>query len=58
MHFMTPSASPTRRERTLAMIVQRARELTDRHGLDGFTMDDLAEAAGVSRRTLFNYVPG
>lgn len=26
-------------------------------GYDGFTMDDLAEAAGVSRRTLFNYVP-
>lgn len=33
-------------------------QLTDEHGLDGFTMDDLAEAAGVSRRTLFNYFPG
>lgn len=32
--------------------------LTDEHGLDGFTMDDLATAAGVSRRTLFNYFPG
>jgi AcrR family transcriptional regulator len=26
-------------------------------GLDGFTMDQLAERVGVSRRTLFNYVP-
>lgn len=32
--------------------------LTDRHGLDGWTMDDLAEATGVSRRTLFNYFAG
>jgi AcrR family transcriptional regulator len=32
--------------------------LTDEHGLDGFTMDELAEASGVSRRTLFNYFPG
>ncbi|MDO9355544.1 MAG: TetR family transcriptional regulator [Solirubrobacteraceae bacterium] len=35
-----------------------AMRLTDEHGLDGFTMDDLAEASGVSRRTLFNYFPG
>lgn len=26
------------------------------HGYDGFTMDELAEAVGVSRRTLFNAV--
>lgn len=32
--------------------------LTDERGLDGWTMDDLAEAADVSRRTLFNYFPG
>lgn len=32
--------------------------LADEHGLDGWTMDDLAEAAEVSRRTLFNYFPG
>ncbi|WP_148613545.1 TetR/AcrR family transcriptional regulator [Nocardioides rubriscoriae] len=35
-----------------------ALRLTDEHGLDGFTMDDLAAAAEVSRRTLFNYFPG
>ncbi|MFC7495614.1 MULTISPECIES: TetR/AcrR family transcriptional regulator [unclassified Nocardioides] len=34
-----------------------AQALTDAHGLDGFTMDELAEAADVSRRTLFNYFP-
>lgn len=32
--------------------------LADDCGFDGFTMDDLAESAGVSRRTLFNYFPG
>ncbi len=34
-----------------------AQRLTEAHGLDGFTMEDLAEAAEVSRRTLFNYFP-
>lgn len=32
--------------------------LAEEHGLDGFTMEDVAACAGVSRRTLFNYVPG
>jgi AcrR family transcriptional regulator len=35
-----------------------ARLLADEFGLDGFTMDDLAAKADVSRRTLFNYFPG
>lgn len=35
-----------------------AQRLADQHGFDGFTMDELAEAAEVSRRTLFNYFPG
>lgn len=58
MHSMAKSAKTGRRERTLATIVRHARELTDQRGLDGFTMEELAEASGVSRRTLFNYVPG
>lgn len=58
MHSMAQSAKPSRRERTLAAIVRHARELTDQCGLDGFTMEELADACGVSRRTLFNYVPG
>jgi len=55
---MSSSATSSRRERTLAAIVRCARDLCDRHNLDGFTMEDLAKAVGVSRRTLFNYVPG
>ncbi|WP_170169701.1 TetR/AcrR family transcriptional regulator [Nocardioides aurantiacus] len=47
-----------KREQTLHDIVTAARRLAVEHGIDGFTMDDLAGAAGVSRRTLFNYVPG
>lgn len=35
-----------------------AQVLADDRGLDGFTMEELAESAGVSRRTLFNYFPG
>ncbi len=42
----------------MAAITQCARALTAERGLDGFTMDELAECAEVSRRTLFNYVPG
>lgn len=46
-----------RRQATLHRIVVSARRLAVEHGLDGFTMDDLAAATGVSRRTLFNHVP-
>lgn len=44
-----------RRAATARRITLCAQELADEHGLDGFTMDDLAMAAEVSRRTLFNY---
>lgn len=53
-------ADDPRTERVLRRIrdIQSAAcQLVLQHGYDGFTMDDLAEAAGVSRRTLFNYVP-
>lgn len=39
-------------------INRAAQRLTLERGLDGFTMEDLAEASDVSRRTLFNYFPG
>ena len=60
MHYMSESAiSRTgRRQETSFRISRCAQQLTEARGLDGFTMEELAEAAGVSRRTLFNYFPG
>lgn len=60
MHFMTESANTreARREATAHRISVCAQVLAEERGLDGFTMNDLAEAAGVSRRTLFNYFEG
>lgn len=61
LHSMSQSATTLREERRLATerrIHRCALRLTDERGLDGFTLDDLAEAAEVSRRTLFNYYPG
>ncbi len=60
MHSVTESAttSADRRRATSRRISVRAQQLTDQRGLDGWTMEDLAEATGVSRRTLFNYYPG
>ncbi|HEY0952755.1 helix-turn-helix domain-containing protein [Nocardioides sp.] len=58
---MTGSATSLRelkRLETAHRIRDCALVLTDDRGLDGWTMDDLAEAADVSRRTLFNYYPG
>ncbi len=46
------------RRETSRHIARCALRLADERRLDGFTMDDLAEEAGVSRRTLFNYFPG
>ncbi len=46
------------RRQTAKRINTCAQQLTEERGLDGFSMDDLADAAGVSRRTLFNYFPG
>jgi AcrR family transcriptional regulator len=47
-----------RRQATAYRISVCAQTLTEERGLDGFTMEDLAAQAGVSRRTLFNYFPG
>lgn len=52
------SATTRNRQRTAAQITRSAQQLAQEHGIDGFTMEDLAKAAGVSRRTLFNYVDG
>jgi len=58
MHCMAESATRRGRRTTEGRIVEAAQQLADeRGGLDGFTMDELAVAAEVSRRTLFNYFP-
>ncbi|GAA3821364.1 TetR/AcrR family transcriptional regulator [Nocardioides panacisoli] len=44
-----------RRAETTRRLRRCALELTRDQGLDGWTMDDLADAAEVSRRTVFNY---
>ena len=60
MHYVSESAISRsgRRQETSFRISRCAQQLTEERGLDGFTMEELAEAAGVSRRTLFNYFPG
>lgn len=44
-----------RRERTRRELTRQARLLTMEHGLGGFTVEELCERVGVSRRTFFNY---
>lgn len=56
VHSVAQSATSAQAA-TSRRITRSAMCLADRYGLDGFTMDDLAEAAEVSRRTLFNYFP-
>ncbi|CAN7159351.1 TetR/AcrR family transcriptional regulator [Knoellia sp. LjRoot47] len=55
---MTAGSAISRREQTSRVITRCAQDLAVEHGFDGFTLEDLAERAGVSRRTLFNYFPG
>jgi AcrR family transcriptional regulator len=44
-----------KRERTHADLARAAFALARERGLDGFTVDEVAEQAGVSRRTFFNH---
>ncbi|MCF8784996.1 TetR family transcriptional regulator [Rhodococcus ruber] len=54
----SPSGRRNRRmERTRAALVGEARALTARHGLAGFTVEELCERVEISRRTFFNYFP-
>lgn len=46
-----------KRRATRASICSVARELTATGGLSGFTIDELCERVGISRRTFFNYFP-
>lgn len=44
-----------KRKLTARQISQTAFELTVKHGLDSFTIDDVVQEVGVSRRTFANY---
>lgn len=59
MHFVSESATSRQAKRlqTERRICRCAQQLTEERGLDGFTLDELAQRAEVSRRTLFNYFP-
>ncbi|GAB3548322.1 TetR family transcriptional regulator [Arthrobacter tumbae] len=46
-----------KRRATRASICTIARELTASSGLSGFTIEELCERVGISRRTFFNYFP-
>lgn len=48
----------SRREQTAMRITFCAQRLAVQQGYDRSTLDELAQQAGVSRRTLFNYFPG
>lgn len=56
---MTESATDGARDRrklqTRTDLIRNARRLTAEHGLNGFTIEELCELVGVSRRTFFNY---
>ncbi|ACL39242.1 transcriptional regulator, TetR family [Pseudarthrobacter chlorophenolicus A6] len=60
---MTDSANPDpglrerKRAATRTAITAAARDLTSARGLNGYTVEEVCEAAGISRRTFFNYFP-
>src|SRR3954453_19633038 len=46
-----------KRAATRAAITAAARSLTAERGLNGYTVEEVCERAGISRRTFFNYFP-
>lgn len=50
-------ANSTRRDRTRARLVQGTAEALERYGLRDFTVEQVIEAAGVSRRTFYVHFP-
>lgn len=61
MHFVIESATQVestrdrRRVETTRTLISLARRATASHGLSGFTIEELCDQAGISRRTFFNY---
>ncbi len=54
-HQVRRSAGDNAKAARRRAIVDSALALAQLHGRDGFSVDQLAESAGVSRRTVFNY---
>ncbi|MBF6332213.1 TetR family transcriptional regulator [Nocardia transvalensis] len=52
-----PGLRARRRAQTLDEIHWAAVELSDQHGFDNITVDDIAARAGVAARTFFRYFP-
>jgi AcrR family transcriptional regulator len=46
-----------KKQRTRQLIAETARRLFQERGFDGVTVDDVAHAAEVARKTVFNYFP-
>jgi AcrR family transcriptional regulator len=46
-----------KKQRTRRLIAETARRLFKQRGFDGVTVDDVARAADVARKTVFNYFP-
>jgi AcrR family transcriptional regulator len=55
LHFMTFSLQQRRRQQTAKDIQRATLELAMTHGLSHVTTEAIAEAAGISTRTFFNY---
>lgn len=52
---MTDGLRERKKRQTRAALIRAALELCERRGVEGVTVADIADAAGLSRRTFFNY---
>lgn len=52
-----PGGRSAKMRRTRIAITEHSRTLTAEHGLNGFTIEEVCERVGISRRTFFNYFP-